>query len=92
MRQSAYFTGTPQYKQFMPESSQSIFEPGSRVERCNSPRDSLVKDGAVGHVIQIIPAENGEAGYWVRFEDGTPARALREPVFCAATRLKAASE
>ena len=61
---------------------------GSKVERCNSPKESLVKDGAVGQVIDILPADNGELGYWVRFDEGAPARAMGSPVFCAGTRLK----
>lgn len=59
------------------------FEPGARVERCNSPLDSLVKDGLQGTVIgDGLQAENGTMGYFVKFTEAGV------PVFCAASRLR----
>lgn len=60
------------------------FALGARVMRCGSPpAGSLVKDGAVGTVLERLPEEDGAAayGYMVRFTAGAP------PVFCAGSRL-----
>lgn len=60
------------------------FQPGARVERAHSPKDTLVKDGVQGTVAEVLQAANGELGYFVRFaEGGVP------PVFCAGSRLRA---
>jgi hypothetical protein len=60
------------------------FEVGARVERCNSPADSLIADGVRGVVVEVVKAENGEMGYFVQVEEGG------RRFFCAGTRLKAA--
>jgi hypothetical protein len=62
-------------------------EIGARVERVKSPPESLVKDGAVGTVLQVYAADNGELGYWVRFDERAGSS-----VFCAGTRLRAVAE
>ena len=73
------------------------FEPGERVERCNSPKDSLVKDGTRGDIVESLQADNGELGYFVRFaaqdfRDAKPGTdGFAPPMFCAASRLRAAS-
>jgi hypothetical protein len=59
------------------------FEVGTRVERCNSPVDSLVKDGVQGVVVEALQADNGTMGYFVQVEDGG------RRFFCAGTRLRA---
>ncbi len=65
--------------------------------RCNSPLDTIVKNGVEGVIIgDGLQAENGTMGYFVRFA----ARDLRDAkagvdgpasVFCAASRLRAVS-
>jgi hypothetical protein len=61
--------------------------PDTRVERINSPLDSLVKDGACGVVLgDPLQAENGTLGYFVRFAPGAPG------IFCAGSRLKVRTE
>ena len=62
------------------------FEPGARVERCNSPKDSPIKDGVRATVVEAIQAANGEMGYFVRVGPGDP------PVFCAGSRLRAVAQ
>jgi hypothetical protein len=57
---------------------------GSRVERCNSPADTLIADGVVGVIVEAIEAANGEWGYFVQVEDGG------RRFFCAGSRLRAA--
>lgn len=61
-----------------------VLEIGARVERINSPADSLIKDGVRGAVREVLQTANGELGYMVRI-DGHPPDA---GIFCAGTRLK----
>jgi hypothetical protein len=67
-------------------------EIGAKVQRCNSPKDTLILDGNRGVIREVLQADNGELGYIVLF----PAQALRDakpgteghvPVFCAGSRL-----
>jgi hypothetical protein len=61
---------------------------GARVERCNSPADSRVKDGVRGTVKRVHEAVDGQMGYEIQI-DGDPPGAY---FFCAGTRLKAVAE
>ena len=64
------------------------FAPGTLVERCNSPADSLVKDGVRGQVRgEPLQAANGTLGYFVRFP-GPKGEPDAEPIFCAGSRLR----
>ena len=63
------------------------FAPGARVERCNSPKDSPIKDGVQATIVgDPLQAANGEPGYFVRVMPGDPA------IFCAGSRLRAVAQ
>lgn len=47
-----------------------VLEIGSKVERCNSPANTLIKDGVQGLIVEVLQCANGELGYFVRVEAG----------------------
>jgi hypothetical protein len=58
---------------------------GTRVERVDSPPNSPIKDGVCGTIVEVLPAANGEFGYFVRVEPGVP------PAFWSGSCLRAVS-